>query len=222
MDADGTERLAPWGPLVRQGATLMLGGAGLAAALSIVGVIRADSDAAGAGVGSALVLAGLFAAGVSACALGCLARGRLQVVSLMGVAVSVVAVDLLALAFAAHIDASGYAKVVGVFFTWSVFLLLILGLALAAPIHGIASRASFLTTACALAVAAVVITAEIFASGGEGGFDPFGLGLGTGGVELRLLGAMLTVGATGWLATLAASRLDRAPHRVSDVLPDTE
>jgi hypothetical protein len=147
----------------------------------------------------------------TACALACLARRTFELVALVAVVVSVVALDLIALAAAADITSTGYGRAAGTFVVWAVVLLLILGLFLAAPARGVPSQALSGITVLALLVAAIDATWLIFAdTSGDGPTQlPVGVGFDPDGTGLTILGVALAVGACGWLASLAASRLDR-------------
>lgn len=208
---------APTGPGSRP-SPLRLGALAALAALAVAGVVAVvavvDADAAvtavGQGVGIGVVT---FATGaLLVCALACLARGTLELVSLLAVAVAGVTLDLVAIALWRDVQTDAYGKVVGVGFAWALVLFLVLALALAASRRGRISSALFVLTALAYAAVGVMLT-DLVLRGENALGNPFGLlGEGVGSAELRVLGAAFAIGAAGWLATLVTSRLESAPR----------
>jgi len=141
------------------------------------------------------------------CGLACLARHRLEVVSLVGLAAVGLFIDLTAVAVWLDIESEAYGKLTGVAGAWTLFALLILGLTLAAQPRDSLGRWLYLG-----AVAASVLGGILASVGG----DDFGapttvFNLGSFGNEsvLRPLAAVLVVNATLWFAALAASRVER-------------
>ncbi|HJU47197.1 MAG TPA: hypothetical protein VJ689_03625, partial [Gaiellaceae bacterium] len=166
--------------------------------------------AAGQGVGLGLVT---FATGaVLVCALACLARGRLELVSLVAVLVAGLTLDLVTVGVWRDVESDDYGRVVATGFAWSLVLFLILALALAAPARDRLSTVLFALTSLAYVAVGILLTDLVFR--GEDALDsPFEfLGNGVGSGELRVLGAGFVLGACGWLATVVASRLERAPR----------
>lgn len=200
----------PRSPL-RLGAVAALAALALAVLVALVAIVDADAavTAVGQGVGIGVVT---FATGaLVVCALACLARGTLELVSLLAVAVAGLTLDLVAVAVWRDVQADAYGKIVGVGFAWALVLLLVLALALAAPRRGRISSVLFLLTGLAYAALGVMLT-DLVLRGDDALGNPFGLlGEGVGSAELRVLGAAFAVGASGWLATLVAGRLESAP-----------
>jgi hypothetical protein len=197
--------------LVRPGALIAIAGAVGAGVLAVIAVVDTSIGASGAGVGAGVLFAAILPTATVACGLACLSRRTFELVALVAVAVSVVALDLIALALAADITSTGYGRATGTFVIWAVFLLLILGLFLAAPTHGVTSQALSGITVAALLIAAIDATWLIFSdTTGNGPAElPFGPSFDPEGTSLTILGVALAIGACGWLASLAASRLDR-------------
>lgn len=200
----------PQSPL-RLGAVAALAALALAVLVAVVAIVDADAavTAVGQGVGIGVVT---FATGaLLVCALACLARGTLELVSLLAVAVAGLTLDLVAVAVWRDVQADAYGKIVGVGFAWALVLFLVLALALAAPSRGRISSVLFLLTGLAYAALGVMLT-DLVLRGDDALGNPFGLlGEGVGSAELRVLGAAFAVGATGWLATLVTGRLESAP-----------
>jgi hypothetical protein len=185
-------------------------GAVAAAVLAVIAVVDTSNGASAAGVGVGVMFAVILPTATTACALACLARRTFELVALVAVAVSVVALDLVALALAADITSTGYGRATGTFVIWAVFLLLILGLFLAAPARAVPSQSLTGLTVLALLVAAIDATWLIFSdTTGDGPAQLFGTSFDPEGTSLTILGVALAIGACGWLASLAASRLDR-------------
>ena len=110
----------------------------IAGVVGLIAVLDADSDVAAVGVGFGVAYVIFLAGGTVACALACLARGRLEALSLGALVASGLAVDLLVLAIWLEIDSEAYAKLVGIAFVISVFGLIVLGLTPRVPAAGLA------------------------------------------------------------------------------------
>ena len=150
-----------------------------------------------------------------ACGLACLARRRLEVVSLVGLVAVGLFVDLTALAVWLDIESEAYGKLAGVAGTWTFFALLILSLTLAAQPRDSLGRWLYLGAVAASVLGGILASVLILDAGG----DDFGasttvFNLGSFGNQsvLRPLAAVLVVNATLWFAALAASRVERVPE----------
>lgn len=103
---------------------------GLAGVIGLIAVLDADSDIAAIGTGLGMALLVFQTGATIACALACLARQRLELLALGGLAAACLAVDLFAPAILLEIDDETYAKIAGSY-VWAFFGLIVLGLALA-------------------------------------------------------------------------------------------
>jgi len=146
------------------------------------------------------------------CGLACLARHRLEVVSLVGLAAVGLFIDLTAVAVWLDIESEAYGKLTGVAGAWTLFGLLILGLTLAAQPRDSLGRWLYLGAVAASLLGGILASVLILDAGG----DDFGapttvFNLGSFGNEsvLRPLAAVLVVNSTLWFAALAARRVER-------------
>lgn len=192
------------------GALMVLASMAFAAVVGILAIIDTDSRPAGFGVGIGVALLIFLAGATIACALACLARRRLELPALGGIVAASLFVDLLVLAIWLDIESAGYAKTAALAFIWSVFALLVLGLALAVGSPERLALALY-TGAIAAAIASGLISAWLVLSGSgrsdaavEVALDPLSL---ADDVLLQVLGAMLVLLAAFWFGALAASRL---------------
>jgi hypothetical protein len=191
----------------------------VAALIGLIAVFDADSDIGAAGTGFGIALLIFETGATAACALACLARGRLEALSLGALVVAGLAVDLFALAIWLEIDSEAYGKVTGVAFVWALFGLVILGLSLAVQPRDALARWLYLAAIGASLLAGVLATVLIVDAGGNGvGFYSTGpVPIAPFGNEsvLRPLGATLVVLAALWFGALAASRVSRQPDGAS-------
>ena len=183
---------------------------GIGGLLGLIAVLDAGSDVAavGKGLGTALIV---FQAGATiAAALACLARGRLELLALGGLAAACLAIDLAVLEIWLSIDSETYGKLAGVAYVWTLFALLVLGLVLAAQPRDRLARALHLGAIGASLLGGVIATVLI-ASAGGGDVVPTAAGIpyGAFGNEdlLRPLGGVFVLIATLWFAALATSRV---------------
>jgi len=186
----------------------------IAGVVGLIAVLSADNDVAAVGVGFGVAYVIFLAGGTIACALACLARGRLEALSLGALVTSGLAVDLLAVAIWLDIDSTAYAKLIGIAFVLSVFGLIVLGLTLACrPRDSLARYLYFGAVGASLLGAVIAIVLVL-----DTGSDDFGPTVGTvpvpfgNGGLLRTLAATFVVLAALWFAALAASRVERAPE----------
>ena len=195
---------------LRLGALATLGGLALAAVAAVATMIDQDPAAAAAGLGVVLAFFTFAAGAALVCALACLARARLELVALLTTVVASVALDLVSVAVWLDIDSDAYGKAAGVAFVWTLVAFLVLALQLAASRRGRVAGLLFAATALAYAVVGVLAT-DLVLRGEDAVDNPVGVfGEGASGAELRLLGAAFALAACGWLATIAAGRLERA------------
>ncbi len=197
------------------GIIVVLASMAFAALIGLIAVLDADSDIGALGIGLGVAVLIFETGGTVACALACLARRRLEALSLGALVAAGLAVDLFALAIWLEIDNEAYGKVTGIAFVWALFGLLILGLSLAAHprdplgrwLHGSAVAVSLL--------AGVLASVLIIDAGGSSSFETPGpvpvtdLGNET---LLRPLAAVLVLLAALWFAALAATRFEKAEN----------
>jgi hypothetical protein len=203
------------------GVLAALAGFAIAGALGLVAVLDADGAGSAFGTGFGLAWAIALAGSAVAAALACLKRGRLEIVALGTVVAVGLALDLLVLAILADIDSEAYGRVTGVLFSWSFFALVLLGLTIAAGAGVAASfgRLLYLATIAVTVLAGLISTWLIATAGDDSSSDSddavfYPVDIGDDEL-LRVLGACLVVIAALWFATLAATRVPRAPR--SDV-----
>ena len=183
----------------------------IAGVVGLIAVLDANSDVAAVGVGFGVAYVIFFAGGTIACALACLARRRLEALSLGALVASGLGVDLLVLAFWLDIDSEAYVKLAGIAFVATVFGLIVLGLSLACRPQDSLARTLYLCAVGASLVGAALAALLVLTTGGED-FGPtvaaVPVPLGNGDL-LRSLAATLVALAALWLAALAASRVER-------------
>ncbi len=215
-DAPDSTRFSPWLPVdpLRAGSLLALAGLALATVIALVAVFGESSGGSAVGDAAGLAVAILVAGGTVTCALACLGRRRLELVSVVGVVAAVGSVDVIAVGVWRNATSEGYGKTLAVFVVWSLTLLLVLSLVLAAPLSGPVTRILRSVSYAGLALAAVVTTRLVFSvgEGSLGGVAPFGFDAGR--TEQRVLAAALVIGIASWLGTIAASRFERATAAV--------
>jgi hypothetical protein len=185
----------------------------IAGVVGLIAVLTADNDVAAVGVGFGVAYVIFLAGGTVACALACLARGRLEALSLGALVASGLAVDLLVIAIWLEIDSTAYAKLIGIAFVISVFGLIVLGLTLACQPRDLLARYLYLAAVGASLVGAAIATFLVLDTGTDDFVPtagpvpaPFG-----NGDLLRTLAATFVVLAALWFAALAASRVERRP-----------
>lgn len=196
------------------GVFMTLAALGLAALLGVIAVIDAGSDAAAVSIGAGTATILFVAGGTIACALACLVRRRVEILALGGLAASGLAVDLFVLAIWREIDDETYAKIAGIAFVWTLFGLLVLGLALAVQVRHTLARALYVGAIATTIVAGLISTWLIATTGGSitPTSAPFGVSESiTDEILLRPLAVALVLLAALWFGALAASRLERAP-----------
>ena len=185
----------------------------IAGVVGLIAVLDADNDVAAVGVGFGVAYAIFLAGATIACALACLARRRLEVLSLGALVATGLAVDLLVLAIWLDIDSTAYAKLVGIAFVISVFGLLVLGLTLACQPQDTLARSLYLGSVAASLLGAVLAIVLVLDTGSDDLGPTVGtvpVPFGNGGL-LRTLAATFVVLAALWFAALAASRVERSP-----------
>lgn len=213
---------------------------GFAAVIGFIAVIDADHVAAGFGTGLGVALVIFLGGGTIACALGCLRRGKAEIVALGSIIASGLAIDMFVLAIWREIDNEAYGKIAAVAFAWSFFSLIILGLTLAVGTPRNLARVLYLGAVIATVVAGLISTWLIATAGssdvetesqlsdtgtlettpGEtGGPETVGIGysffdIGDDGL-LRALGAALVLLAAFWFGALASSRLERPQDEIT-------
>lgn len=207
------------------GVLITLATIGFAAVIGFIAVIDADHVAAGFGTGLGVALVIFLGGGTIACALGCLRRGKAEIVALGSIIASGLAIDMVVLAIWREIDNEAYAKVAGVAFVWSFFALVMLGLTLAVGTPRDLARSLYLGGVVTTVAAGLISTWLIAtASGGDVAAGEVGDNGGFGGLPygaigddelLRALGASLVLLAAFWFGALAASRLERPQEEIT-------
>ena len=216
------------------GVLITLAMLGFAAVVGLIAVIDTDHVATAFGTGLGVACIVFLAGGTIACALGCLRRGRAEIVALGSIVAASLATDLIVLAVWREIDSEAYGKITGVAFVWSFYALVILGLTLAVGTPHNLARLLYLGAVLATVVAGLISTWLIATAGsgdvgtesqlsdtvtpetapGEtGDLETVGIGysffdIGDDGL-LRALGAVFVLLAALWFGALAASRLVR-------------
>jgi len=219
------------------GVLVTLATLGFAAVTGFIAVIAADHVATAFSTGLGIAFIVFLAGGTIACALGCLRRGKAELVAIGSILAAGLAIDLTVLAIWLEIDNEAYGKIAAVAFVWAFFALVILGLTLAVGTARNLARALYLGAVVATVVAGLISTWLIATAGGndaetevqvteagtletvpgetgefeteEIGYYPY-FDIGDDSL-LRVLGAMLVLVAALWFGALAASRLER-PH----------
>lgn len=188
----------------------------VAGVAGLIAVLDADNDYSALGIGFGVAWAIFFSGGTIACGLACLARGRLEALSLGALVAAGLAVDLFVLAIWLDIEDESYGKLVGIAFVGALFGLVVLGLTLASQPRDTLARYLYLGAVGAAVLAAVIAWILILTSGGDD-FGPTVLGdpapFDFGSDLVRPLAAIVVVLAALWFATLAASRVERAGDR---------
>lgn len=194
------------------GVLIVLVAMAIAGVVGLIAVLDANSDVAAVGVGFGVAYVIFLAGGTIACALACLARRRLEALSLGALVASGLGVDLLVLAIWLDIDSEAYVKLAGIAFVATVFGLIVLGLSLACRPRDSLARTLYLAAVGASLVGAALAALLVLTTGGED-FGPtvaaVPVPLGNGDL-LRPLAATLVVLAALWFAALAASRVERS------------
>lgn len=194
------------------GVLIVLVAMAIAGVVGLIAVLDANSDVAAVGVGFGVAYVIFLAGGTIACALACLARRRLEALSLGALVASGLGVDLLVLAIWLDIDSEAYVKLAGIAFVATVFGLIVLGLSLACRPRDSLARTLYLGAVGASLVGAALAALLVLTTGGED-FGPtvaaVPVPLGNGDL-LRPLAATLVVLAALWFAALAASRVERS------------
>jgi hypothetical protein len=194
------------------GVIIVLISVAFAGLIGLIAVLDADSDIGAVGIGFGVTFVIFMAGGTIAAALACLARGRLEALSLGALVAAGLAVDLLVLAIWLEIDSETYGKLVGIAFVGALFGLLILGLTLACQPRDQLARWLYFGAVGASLLAAILATVLIIDTDDGVAPAPSIVGVETFTNEnlLRPLAAVLVVMAALWFATLAASRVYRA------------
>ena len=194
------------------GALITLTTLAVAAVVGLITVFDAGNRYSAIANGLGITFLVFLGGATISCGLACLARHRLEVVSLVGLAAVGLFVDLTAVAVWLDIESEAYGKLTGVAGAWTLFALLILGLTLAAQPHDSLGRWLYLGAVAASVLGGILASVLILDAGG----DDFGapatvFNLGSFGNEsvLRPLAAVLVVNSTLWFAALAASRVER-------------
>ena len=184
---------------------------GFAGVIGLIAVLDANSDVAAVGIGFGVAFGIFQAGGTIACALACLARGRLEALSIGALVAAGLAIDMLVLAIWLEIDNEIYGKLAGIAFVWALFGLLILGLTLAVQPRDHLARSLYLGAVGASVLAGVIASVLIIDTGGED-IAPSAFSVPVEFANeslLRPLAAVLVVLAALWFSALAASRVER-------------
>ena len=193
------------------GVLIVLVAMAIAGVVGLIAVLDANSDIAAVGVGFGVAYVIFLAGGTIACALACLARRRLEALSLGALVASGLGVDLLVLAIWLDIDSEAYVKLAGIAFIATIFGLIVLGLSLACRPRDSLARTLYLAAVGASLLGAALAAVLVLTTGSEDvgptvGTVPVPL---ADGNLLRPLAATLVVLAALWFAALAASRVER-------------
>ena len=151
---------------LRVGVLMTLASLAFAALIGVIAVFDAGSTGSGFGTGFGIAVTIFIVGGTIACALACLVQGRSEILALGALAASVLAIDLVALAVWREIDDETYGKITAIASVWSVFGVVMLGLALAVRPREQLTRALFLGAMIAAAAAALIATWLITPAGG--------------------------------------------------------
>lgn len=186
---------------------------GIAGLFGIVAVFAADSELSALSVGFGITWITFLSGATIACALACLARRRLEALSLGALVATGLAVDLSVLAIWLEIDSDAYGKLVGVAFIGAVFALIVLGLTLACqPREPLARWLYLAAVGVALLGAAIAALLVVTTDGSEATPELFSAPIPfdvTNDALLRPLALTFVVLAPLWFAALAASRVPR-------------
>jgi hypothetical protein len=194
------------------GVLIVLVSMAIAGVVGLIAVLDADNEFAAAGIGFGIALLIFQAGGTIACGLACLARGRLEILSLVALVCAGLAIDLFAIAIWLDIDSEAYGKLAGVAFVGALFGLLILGLTLACRPRDSLARYLYLGAVGASLLGAAIAVVLILSAGGDADVEiataPVPSGIADDSL-VRPLAAILVVAAALWFAALAASRVER-------------
>jgi hypothetical protein len=196
--------------LLQIGSMLTLAAIAFAALVGVIAVVDTDSSPAGFGVGFGIALLIFLAGATLACGLACLVRGRAEVVALAAIVASCLALDLIVLAIWLEIGNEAYGKTAGVAFAWSLFALIVLGLALAVERPQRLALALY-SSVVGLAVLGGLISTWLILTAASNEFaataSPVQALPASDDGLLRVLGVILVLMAALWFGALAASRL---------------
>jgi hypothetical protein len=195
------------------GMLIVLVSMAIAGVAGLIAVLDANNELSAVAVGFGVAWIIFLSGGTIACALACLARRRLEALSLGALVATGLAVDLTVLGIWFEIDSQSYGKLVGVAFIGALFGLIVLGLALSCRPRDSLARWLYLGAVAVsllgatLAALLVVTTGssdaapELFTAPIPVDFENDGL--------LRPLAMTFVVLAPLWIAAVAASRVDR-------------
>jgi hypothetical protein len=184
----------------------------VAGLVGLIAVLDAGSDIGAVGTGFGLAILVFQTGGTVACALACLARRRLEALSIASLVAAGLAVDLFALAVWLGIDSEAYGKLVVIAFVWALFGLVILGLSLAVQPRDALARWLYFGAVGAALLAGVLATVLVVDAGGDGvvvATAPVPVGQFANGSLLRSLSAVVVVLSALWFGALAASRVEK-------------
>jgi hypothetical protein len=196
------------------GIMIVLASMAVAALIGLIAVLDADTDIGAVGIGFGVAVLIFQTGGTVACALACLARRRLEALSIGALVAAGLAVDLFALAIWLEIDSEAYGKVAGVAFVWAFVALIMLGLSLAVQPRDALARWLYVGTIAAALLAGLLATVLIIDAGDTGmiaSAGPVPIGDLTNESVLRPLAAVIVVLAALWFGALAASRVEKTP-----------
>jgi hypothetical protein len=192
---------------------IVLASTAIAGLIGLVAVLDADSEAGAIGIGFGLAVLMFQTGATVACALACLARRRLEALSIASLVAAGLAIDLFALAIWLEIENETYGKVVGIAFVWALFGLIILGLSLAVQPRDALTRWLYAGAVAASLLAGALATVLIIDAGGDSGIvasaAPIPVTEFANESLLRPLSAAVVVLAALWFGALAASRVDK-------------
>jgi hypothetical protein len=195
------------------GMTIVLASTAIAGLIGLVAVLDADSEAGAIGIGFGLAVLMFQTGATVACALACLARGRLEALSIASLVAAGLAIDLFALAIWLEVENETYGKLVGIAFVWALFGLIILGLSLAVQPRDALTRWLYAGTVAASLLAGALATVLIIDAGGDSGIvasaAPIPVTEFANESLLRPLSAAVVVLAALWFGALAASRVEK-------------
>jgi len=197
------------------GMLIVLVAMAIAGVVGLIAVLDAESDIGAVGIGLGVAWSIFLSGGTIACALACLARGRLEALSLGALVAAGLAVDLVVLAIWLDIDSEAYGKLVGIAFVGALFGLVVLGLSLACRPRDSLAQYLYLGAVGASLLGAVIAWLLILTTGDDD-FAPTVFGdpvpVDFGSDLIRPLAAVLVVLAALWFAALAASRVERTAN----------
>jgi uncharacterized membrane protein len=193
------------------GMLIVLVAMAIAGVVGLIAVLDANSDIAALGIGFGVAWFIFLSGSAMACGLACLARRRLEALSLGTLAAAGLAVDLLVLAIWLDIDSEAYVKLAGIAFVVTLFGLVVLGLTLACQPRDALARYLYLGAVGASLLGATLAAVLVLDADGDGAVAtagpvpvPFG-----NETLLRPLAMALVVLAALWFSALAASRVER-------------